>query len=66
MSVRRFTDLWDHPVETNHPAPAAFVFCPLVLSLGAWQQNIYEQALAQARAVVQPSWLERDVLGHWN
>jgi hypothetical protein len=31
-----------------------------------WRQNLYRQALEQARAVARPSLLERDLLGVWN
>ncbi len=34
--------------------------------LWAFQQWIYQQALAKAKAVVRPSIVERDLLGHWN
>jgi hypothetical protein len=32
----------------------------------AWQCSLYEWAFAEAQAVVQPSILERDLLGVWN
>jgi hypothetical protein len=32
----------------------------------AWQLALYEWAFAEAQAVVQPSLLERDLLGVWN
>lgn len=60
------------PVADPSPSPAAFVLCPL-MGLPAcspahsqWQQNLYEWALAQARAVVRPSLPERDLLAVWN
>jgi hypothetical protein len=39
---------------------------PLTPEQWLWQQALYEQALAQARAVVRPSLPERDLLGVWN
>ena len=58
------------------PRPAApqasvggFVVCwvpPGSPGLGVWQQELYRWAYAQAQAVVQPSILERDLLGAWN
>jgi hypothetical protein len=56
------------PVSTPFPSPAAFALCP-VMGLPnhcQWQQGLYEYALAQARAVVRPSLLERDLLAVWN
>ncbi len=60
------------PVADPSPSPAAFLFCPLVClpagtpAQGQWQQGLYEWALAQAKAVVRPSLLERDLLAVWN
>ena len=56
------------------PAPSmdAFVMYPLASLLpsgqdnSAWQRALYEWAFAEACAVVQPSLLERDLLGVWN
>jgi hypothetical protein len=56
------------------PAPAAdaFVIVPASALPGrseeqlAAQKALYEWALAEAQAVVQPSLLERDLLGAWN
>ncbi len=56
-------------VADPSPAPGAFVFCPMVMHSPAhcqWQQGLYEYALAQARAVVRPSLLDRDLLAVWN
>jgi len=39
---------------------------PLTPEEFAWQRALYEWALAEAQAVVQPSLLERDLLGVWN
>ncbi|HEY7428434.1 MAG TPA: hypothetical protein VH682_29650 [Gemmataceae bacterium] len=60
------------PVANPSPSPAAFVLCPLAgLPAGSpahfqWQQDLYEWALAQAKAVVRPSLPERDLLAVWN
>jgi hypothetical protein len=32
----------------------------------AWQRELYAKAFAEAQAVVQPSIVERDLLGVWN
>jgi hypothetical protein len=53
-------------------APHAFTPCPSMLLSGlspeflSCQQWIYQMALQQAQAVVQPSLLERDLLAVWN
>jgi hypothetical protein len=66
MAHHRFLDLL-HP-EIAIPAMAApaatasgFMACPLVLQAGVsdWQQQVYQWAFEQARAVVSPSRLER-------
>lgn len=52
--------------------PAAFVLCPfaslpgMTPELASWQQALYQQAFAEAQAVVAPSLPERDLLGVWN
>lgn len=54
------------------PTPNAFILCPSCLLPGAgleqWlaMQWLYQQAFAEAQAVVKPSILERDLLGCWN
>jgi hypothetical protein len=51
------------------PAVDAFVMLPLAalpVAPQAWQFGLYEWAFAQAQAVVQPSIVERDLLGVWN
>jgi hypothetical protein len=54
------------------PSPAGFVLCPrgyfppLTAEQLAWQNALYEWALAQAQAVVRPSLPERDLLAVWN
>jgi hypothetical protein len=54
------------------PVPAitanGFVLCPIVAQppLAAFQQAVYQLALEQAKAVVRPSLLERDLVGVWN
>jgi hypothetical protein len=69
MSGRRFRLLAPPPPV---PAASAFVICPLSglpalpPDQAAWQQALYQWAFAEAQAVVQPSILERDLLGVWN
>jgi hypothetical protein len=69
MSRQRFR-LPAPPAEL--PAEGAFVIIPVAnLPAGrpdqvAWQRALYEWAFAEAQAVVQPSLLERDLLGVWN
>ena len=51
------------------PAPGSFVMMPaanLPAEQWAWQSALYEWAFAAAQAVVQPSIVERDLLGVWN
>jgi hypothetical protein len=69
MSRQRFR------VPTPPPAPpteGAFVIIPMAnlpvvgTDQLAWQRALYEWAFAEAQAVVQPSLLERDLLGVWN
>jgi hypothetical protein len=60
------------PPQPPAPSPDAFVMYPVAsLPPGtpdhtAWQRALYEWAFAEAQAVVQPSLLERDLLGVWN
>ncbi len=59
-------------VPVPAPTPQAFVLCPVpwlqVLAPGCWpwQLAVYQQALAEAEAVVRPGLPERDLLGVWN
>ncbi len=53
-------------------APGSFMVCPLAL-VQSWtpaqlyfQSSIYQIAFDQARVAVQPTLLERDLLGVWN
>jgi hypothetical protein len=52
--------------------PSTFVFCPMPwvapVTPEQWmmQQWVYQCAFEQAKAVVRPSILERDLLGVWN
>jgi hypothetical protein len=48
--------------------PESFMACPAFLFQGltAEQRSIYQWAYEQARAVVRPSLLERDLLAVWN
>jgi hypothetical protein len=52
--------------------PPPFMFIPIaglpfaVVQVWQQQQALYQWAIAQAQAVVQPSLPERDLLGVWN
>jgi len=54
------------------PSAGAFVLCPLSClpavapEQQAWQQALYQQAFAEAQAVVAPALPERDLLAVWN
>lgn len=38
----------------------------LHVQVAGWQRELYAWAYECAKAVVEPSWVERDVLGAWN
>jgi hypothetical protein len=65
MGRHRFLDLLNaEPAVPAAETPATlggFMACPMVLQTAAWswQQNVYQLAFEQARAVVRPSRLER-------
>jgi hypothetical protein len=66
MALHRFLDLArpEPAVPAGVPAASGFMACPLVLQVvggpgAAWQQQVYQWAFEQARAVVRPSLLER-------
>jgi hypothetical protein len=67
MALHRFLDLVhsEPAVPAGVPVAASgFMACPLVLQAAggpgaAWQQQVYQWAFEQARAVVRPSLLER-------
>ena len=69
MSSRRFSLPAPRPAAANSEA---FVLVPLTAlpasspDQAAYQKALYEWAFAEAQAVVQPSILERDLLGVWN
>ncbi len=66
MSLRRFAVPTPPPAL---PAADAFVMLPtagLPADMLECQRALYEWAFAQAQAVVQPSIVERDLLGIWN
>jgi hypothetical protein len=52
--------------------PGSFIVCPFAITQTwsaaqqSFQSSLYQVAWEQARAVVQPSLLERDLLGVWN
>jgi hypothetical protein len=59
-----------NPVSRRLEAPscAAFLLFPIWTepALGAWQEQLYRLALAEAQAVASPSLPERDLLAAWN
>ncbi len=66
MALHRLLDLVrrEPAVPACVPAVSGFMACPLVLQAAggpgaAWQQQVYQWAFEQARAVVRPSLLER-------
>ena len=69
MSSRRFSLPAPRPAAPNQDA---FVVVPLsgipasTPDHAAYQKALYEWAFAEAQAVVQPSILDRDLLGVWN
>ena len=69
MSSRRFSFAAPRAVAPNQDA---FVMVPLsdipasTPEQQACQKALYERAFAEAQAVVQPSLLDRDLLGVWN
>ena len=69
MSSRRFSLPAPRPVAPNQDA---FVMVPLsglpasTPDQQECQKALYERAFAEAQAVVQPSLLDRDLLGVWN
>jgi hypothetical protein len=73
MYRKRFSIMPPSPPQPNPtPSVGAFVLCPIVWFpvpspvFWHWQQGLYQWALQEAQAVVQPSLLERDLLGVWN
>jgi hypothetical protein len=74
MSFQRFRHETGHESATR-PDPIAlaangFVAFPAVLlpslCVGNWQWQVYQRALAEARAVVRPSIIERLQPATWN
>jgi hypothetical protein len=65
---RLFSEMPERRLSDPTPSPAAFLLFPLVFSPLAAQHQfaLYEWALNQAKAVVRPSVLERDLLAVWN
>ena len=69
MSSRHLNRFTLRPVAPNQDA---FVMTPLsglpasTPDQAAYQKALYEWAFAEAQAVVQPSLLDRDLLGVWN
>jgi hypothetical protein len=60
------------PIHDPTPSPGAFILCPIAClpsvphEFRVQQQALYEWAYQQAREVLKPSILERDLLGVWN
>jgi hypothetical protein len=58
------------PAPLPTPSPESFGYFPPsslgLAKLEPWQIAVYEQALAEAQAVVRPSLPERNVLAVWN
>jgi hypothetical protein len=60
------------PTRDPSPSPSAFILFPVAClpavpdSVRLQQQALYEWAYQQARDVVRPSILERDLLAVWN
>ena len=57
------------PAHAPSPSPGAFFLCPVACLPEAsrlQQQALYEWAYQQARQVLQPGLLERDLLAVWN
>jgi hypothetical protein len=69
---RLFSMTPTRPTRDPSPSPAAFVLCPVAClpavpeSARLQQQALYEWAYEQAREVLRPSILERDLLAVWN
>jgi len=74
VEAHRFQNLIEEtsPRRITSPAlvPGAFLLCPVPVVASpverSFLQQVYQWAFEQAQAVVRPSWLERDPLGHWN
>jgi hypothetical protein len=63
------------PIQLPRPpqptiTPSSFLLCPVSGGISPeqklWQQWLYLQAFQEAQRVVQPSIVERDLLGVWN
>ena len=60
------------PIPDPSPSPGAFFLCPVACLPAVseahrlQQQALYQWAYQQAREVLRPSILERDVLAVWN
>ncbi len=78
MTHHRFASLAERTMPDSlhgfeQPAmPSGFIAAPLALlqqqpaDVRTWQCQLYQWAFERAQAVVQPSWIERDVLAAWN
>ncbi len=72
FSKRLFPTTPARPAGDPSPSPNAFCLCPIVClppvpeAHRLQQQALYEWAYQQAREVLRPSLLERDLLAVWN
>ena len=73
MSQHRFSNWVASQSSALNPSPACgFMAAPLALlqqptaQMQNWQNQLYQWAFQRAQAVLEPSWLERDVLAAWN
>jgi hypothetical protein len=64
MPQHRFTEYF----QANRFVPSPFVMAPVqvISTMEPWQRDLYQWAYEKAQAVVEPSWVELDVLGVWN
>jgi hypothetical protein len=70
MLQHRFSSLFGNPPMPLQPSLPALVAIPMALmgcpEMWSWQRELYQWAYQKAQEVVEPSWIERDVLGVWN
>jgi hypothetical protein len=62
MAVHRIANLMTTPAMTTFPASVSlggFMACPVLLVLAPWQQQLYQRAYAEAKAVIRPSITDR-------
>ncbi len=56
----------EEPASTS--CLSGFVMAPVAMvpRMDLWQCDLYLWAYEQAQAVVEMSWIERDIMGTWN